>query len=383
MVVVGGGVIGLGIAWRVAQAGPSVAVVDDARRERASWAAAGLLAPVGEVDGGAAGHEALVELNLRSARRYPSFVAELEAAAGMSVAYRPGGSLVVAGDAAGEATLDELFRYQRDHGLDATRLTTEQCRSAEPALAAGLAGGLLVADDRQVENRRFEEALRRAGRAAGVELIAGRVDGLELGGGRVTGVRLADGTALAARTVVLAAGCWSGNVDGLPAGVLPPARPLKGQILRLRTDPAAPLIGRNVRGLLPETSIYLIPRADGELVVGATVEECGFETSVTAGAVHELLGAGRALVPDLDRAELVECWAGLRPGSPDDAPLLGPSALDGLVIATGHGRQGILLTPVTADAIAEVVTGGGVPAHLAAFRPSRFADTASSIAAHA
>lgn len=368
--VVGGGVIGLAVAWRVASAGLAVTVVDDARRERASWAAAGMLAPVTEVH---YGEEPLLELNLRSAAQYPTFVARVEAASGMTVGYRPCGTLVVAGDVDDNAVLEDMFLYQRRLGLAVTRLRARDCRACEPALSTGVRGGILAEDDHQVDNRRLEEALRRAARRVGVELIAGRVTELVSKGGRVDGVRLGDGTTFQAGTVVLAAGCWSGHLGGVPEGLLPPVRPLKGQILRLRTDPAAPLVGRTVRGLVRGTSVYLVPRSDGEVVVGATVEEQGFDATVTAGAVHELLRAARELVPGVDEAALAECWAGLRPASPDNAPLLGPSRLDGLILVTGHGRNGILLTPVTADGIAEVVTTGHVPDHLVPFRPDRFA----------
>lgn len=368
VVVVGGGVIGLAIAWRAAAAGSSVALVDDARRERASWAAAGMLAPATEVHHG---EEALLELGLRSAARYPGFVAELEAAAGMAVGYRPCGTLVVAADGDDHAVLEDLFDHQRRLGLDVTRLRARQCRELEPGLGTGVRGGILAAGDHQVDNRRLEEALRRAARRAQAELVTQRVASLELRGDRVDGVRLGDGTRLVARTVVLAAGCWSGCVGGLPDDVVPPVRPLKGQILRLRTDARARLLDRCVRGLVRGAPVYLVPRADGELVVGATVEEQGFDTTVTAGAVHELLRAARALVPAVDEAALGECWAGLRPASPDNAPLLGPSPLDGLVIATGHGRNGILLAPATADGVAGLLASGRVADHLVAFRPDR------------
>lgn len=370
VVVVGGGVIGLGVAWKAASAGLTVSVLDDARRERASWAAAGMLAPVTEVH---YGEDALLGLNLRSATQYPSFVADLEAASDMTVGYRPCGTLVVAGDSDDNAALDELYHHQLRLRLAVTRLRGRECRSYEPALTPSVRGGILADGDHQVDNRRLESALRRANLRAGVQLVNGSATRLECHSDRVEGVRLSDGNLLKAPTVVLAAGCWSGQLGGVPEGLLPPVRPVKGQILRLRTDPAAPLLGRTVRGLVRGTWVYLVPRSDGELVVGATMEEQGFDATVTAGAVHELLRAARELVPGMDEAVLEECWAGLRPASPDNAPLVGPTALPGLVMATGHGRNGILLTPVTAEGVTQVLTGGGLADHLVPFGPDRFA----------
>jgi glycine oxidase len=175
--------------------------------------------------------------------------------------------------------------------------------------------------------------------------------------------------------VVLAAGCWSRELGGLAAELLPPVRPVKGQLLHLRGAAADPLCRRNVRGL----EVYVVPRADGRVVVGATVEEQGFDSRVTAGAVHELLRAALELLPDVAELELVETVAGLRPGSPDNAPLLGPAGVDGLVVATGHYRNGILLAPVTAEAVAELLATGQVPAAIAPFSPARLqAGTARS-----
>jgi len=370
VVVVGGGVIGLGVAWKAASAGFTVSVVDDARRERGSWAAAGMLAPVTEVH---YGEDALLGLNLRSAAQYPAFVAQLEAASDMTVGYRPCGTLVVAGDTDDNSALDELYHHQLRLGLAVTRLRGRECRSHEPALTPSVRGGILADGDHQVDNRRLEGALRRASLRAGVHLVNGSATRLECHSERVEGVRLSDGTLLQAPTVVLAAGCWSGQLAGVPEELVPPVRPVKGQILRLRTDPGAPLLSRTVRGLVRGTSVYLVPRSDGELVVGATMEEQGFDATVTAGAVHELLRAARDLVPGVDEAVLVECWAGLRPASPDNAPLVGPTALPGLIMATGHGRNGILLTPVTAEGVTQVLTGGDLPDHLIPFAPDRFA----------
>jgi glycine oxidase len=385
VVVVGGGVVGLGVAWRAAQAGMAVTVVDPAPGRGASWAAAGMLAPVTEVH---YGEQALLRLNLAAADRWPAFAAELEAAAGAPIGYRRCGTLTVARDADDNAALEDLYQFQLRCGLEVERLRSRDCRRLEPGLAPSVRGGVLAPGDHQVDNRAMAGALATACERAGVRLLAGKVAELAVDGDRVTGVVLADGAApapggaaaaawqavagggrLAAGTVVLAAGCWSRDLGGLAAELLPPVRPVKGQLLHLRGPAGDPLCRRNVRGL----EVYVVPRADGRVVVGATVEEQGFDARVTAGAVHDLLRAAFELLPDAAELELVETVAGLRPGSPDNAPLLGPAGVDGLVVATGHYRNGILLAPVTADAVAELLATGRVPAAIAPFRPDRHA----------
>jgi glycine oxidase len=374
VVVVGGGVIGLGIAWRAAQAGMAVTVVDPSPGRGASWAAAGMLAPVTEVH---YGEQALLRLNLAAADRWPAFAAELEEAAGAPIGYRRCGTLTVARDADDNAALEDLYRFQLRCGLQVERLRSRDCRRLEPGLAPSVRGGVLAPGDHQVDNRAMADALQAAGERAGVRLLLGRVAELLVDGERVTGVTLAGGASLPAGTVVLAAGCWSRDLGGLAAELLPPVRPVKGQLLHLRGPAADPLCRRNVRGL----EVYVVPRADGRVVVGATVEEQGFDARVTAGAVHDLLRAALELLPDVAELELAETVAGLRPGSPDNAPLLGPAGVDGLVVATGHYRNGILLAPVTADAVAELLVSGRVPAAIAAFRPDRRAAAGGGAAA--
>jgi glycine oxidase len=365
-VVVGGGVIGLGIAWRAARAGMTVTVVDDAPGRGASWAAAGMLAPVTELH---YGEDELLALNLASAARWPGFAAQVEEASGQPVGYRPGGTLAVARDADDNAALEDLYRFQVRCGLDVQRLRSRECRQLEPGLHPGIRGGVLAAGDHQVDNRALVRALLVACERAGVRLVQGRVAELATQGDRVTGVVLDNGETLSAGTVVLAAGCWSGGLGGLAAEALPPVRPVKGQLLYLRGPADQPLCSGNVRGL----EVYVVPRGDGRVVVGATVEEQGFDTRVTAGAVHDLLRAAMELLPDVAELELVETVVGLRPGSPDNAPMLGPAGPEGLVVATGHYRNGILLTPVTADAVAELLATGQVPELIAPFGPQRFA----------
>lgn len=366
VVVVGGGAVGLGVAWRCAAAGASVRVVDSSGGRGATWAAAGLLAPVTEVH---YGEEPLLALNLESSARYPSFVAELEEASGGSTGYRQCGTLMVALDADENRALDELYRFQSSLGLEVRRLTGRDTRAEEPGLAPNVRGGILVEGDHQVDNRALLGALRAACERAGVEMVADTVKAVEVAHGRVEAIVTAAEGALACGTVVLAAGSWSGSVEGLPPDAVPRVRPVKGQLLHLKGDVLA---RRNLRGV----DAYLVPRADGRLVVGATVEERGWDTTVTAGAVFELLRAAYELLPGTAELELTEAVAGLRPGSPDNAPLIGPSSVEGLLLATGHYRNGVLLTPVTADAIAAMVTGEGVPPWAEPFLPTRFGSAA-------
>jgi glycine oxidase len=252
--------------------------------------------------------------------------------------------------------------------LSSQPLTSRECRAVEPLLAPSVRGGLLVAGDHQVDNRRLVGALLIACDRAGV--VVERVPAREIVVERDAVVGVDE---FRAPVTVLAAGCWSGDLKGLPSEAVPQVRPVKGQILRLRDDVAHPLITRNVRATVRGRPIYLVPRENGEIVLGATMEELGFDQTVTVGAVSELLSDARELLPGVSELALVETTAGLRPGSPDNAPMLGPTVVPGLALATGHYRNGILLTPVTADVIAEYLATGQTPPEYAAFDPRRFA----------
>ncbi|TQF05784.1 glycine oxidase ThiO [Kitasatospora acidiphila] len=371
VLVIGGGIIGLGLAWRTAQRGLSVTVVDPAPGGGAARVAAGMLAPVTELQ---YGEEPLLHLGIASNTRYADFCQELTAATGLDTGYRATGTLAVALDADDKAELSELHAFHQRLGLDSRWLTGREARKLEPMLAPGVRGGLHVADDHQVDGRRLSTALLRACELAGVTLHRAEAVELLVEGDRAHGVRLSTGERVTGGQLVLAAGPRSHQLPGLPDGVLPAIRPVKGQILRLRIPPAyGPFLSRNVRAVVRGGHLYLVPRADGELVIGATVEEQGYDTTVTAGGVYELLRDAHELVPGITELPLVESSAGLRPGSPDNAPLLGPTALPGLVAATGHYRNGVLLAPVTADLIAEYLATGTVPALAAPFSPSRFA----------
>ncbi|MFI9261040.1 glycine oxidase ThiO [Streptomyces sioyaensis] len=373
VLVLGGGIIGLVTAWRAAGRGLTVAVADPAPGGGAARVAAGMLAAVSELH---YGEQTLLGLNLASARRYPEFTEELEEAGGQRIGYRRCGTLAVALDADDRAHLRELHALQIRSGLDSQWLTGRECRRLEPMLAPGVRGGLRVDGDHQVDPRRLASALLVACERAGVDFHRSRAARLTVAGGRATGAELADGTRLSAGQVVLAAGSESGRLAGVPDGVLPPVRPVKGQVLRLRL-PEVPagspaFLSRTVRAVVRGGPLYLVPRASGELVVGATSEELGWDTTVTAGGVYELLRDSHELVPGITELPLVETCAGLRPGSPDNAPLLGPTELPGLQLACGHFRNGVLLTPVTGDAMAESLATGSLPEVARPFSPARF-----------
>ncbi|MGH2706493.1 MAG: glycine oxidase ThiO [Actinomycetota bacterium] len=369
-IVVGAGVIGLAIAWQASQQGQRVLVVDrDDPPRGASWVAAGMLAPVTEAS---FGEERLLALNLESARRYPAFVAGLEQASGMSLASPVPGTLFVALDRDRLEALHRLHEFQRSLGLEVEWLTGIECRRREPSLHSSTRAGVLVRGDREIDPRRLGRALRIAlERSGGWVRVGVEVTEILVEDERATGIRLAGGEQLAAHTVVLAAGSWSGLIRGVPADVTAALRPVKGQILRLRPRMRAggePL----TRHIIRTDEVYLVPRRDGELVVGATVEEQGFDTAITAGAVYELLRAADEAAPGIRELELAEASAGLRPATPDNAPLLGPTSIQGLVAATGHYRNGVLLTPVTADAIARLLVTGELDEVATPFSPGRF-----------
>lgn len=372
VLVVGGGVIGLACAWRAAREGATVTVVDPAPGGSApggaSQVAAGMLAPVTEV---AYGEQELLRLTIRSARQWPAFAAELEAAGEVAVNHRAHGTLLVGFDPDDARALDELRAFQLELGLDVERLRGRACRAREPLLSPRVRAGLLTGEDHQVEPRRVVAALLAALEAAGGRLRRDRAAAIDHDGSRVRGVVLDDGSLLAAPRVVLAAGCWSGRLDGLPAEVVPPVRPVKGQVLELRRREGESDLGATVRGLVQGRSIYLVPRGGGRVVVGATQEERGEDTTVTAGATRVLLDDAARVVPAVDELELTRTLVGLRPATPDNRPLIGPTALEGLLLATGHHRHGVLLTPVTADAIAAWLAGRDPEPVLAVADPQR------------
>jgi glycine oxidase len=380
VLVVGGGIIGLAVAWRAQQRGMTVTLLErDECGQATSRVAAGMLAPVMEVEFGEAGRRVL-GLGLRSAELWPSFAEELAAASGVEVALLRTGALFLARDEDEARELERQLAFRESLGLRVARLRASEARELEPALAPKVRLALSAPDDHAVDPRAALAALRGACERAGVRIRErARVQSVELDGAsrRVTGVRLEDGERSCAAAVVLAAGPWSGDLAGLPPGTGMPVRPVKGQILRLR-DPAGPgLVRRAVRF----EGGYLLPRGDGRYVLGGTVEERGFDLAPTAGAAYEMLREVHELVPGVSELEIEELSVAVRPGTPDNAPAVGPGALEGLIWATGHYRNGILLAPLTAELVAGVLEHASAPGSpeplLAACDPLRFAAAAA------
>jgi glycine oxidase len=341
--VVGGGVIGLAVAWRAAQRGLRTLVLDAG--EDGAWRyAAGMLAPVTEAE---FGERALLDLGLRAAAGFPDFCAELEQASGRDPGLRRTGTLVVARDRDEAEELERLYAYRQELGLAVERLRPSGARRAEPALAPTVRLALDVPGDGAVDPRR---------------LVASLSDAVEAAGGEIRRERVTDPTTLAARQVVVAAGAWSGKLGSLPV------RPVKGQIMRLRDPHGQDLVTRTIR----TREGYLVPRGEGRYVLGATVEERGWDTAPTAGATHELIRDLAEVVPGVLELEIEELGAGLRPGTPDNLPVIGEAG--GLIWATGHYRNGILLADVTAHAVAQILAGDGLPEWAAACDPARFSE---------
>lgn len=374
-VIVGGGVIGLCCAWRLAQGGAKTVVLDRAEPPAgATRVAAGMLAPIGEL---AFGEPELLRMTIAAAEIYPDFVAELEAASELGSGYASHGALHIALDRDEAAELRRIHDLQRSLGLGAEWLPPRRCRELEPGLTPSFNGGVHAPDEAAIDPRRMTAALLAALAAEGVEVRSGTdVVAPVLDGERLEGVRTGAGEELLASHVVLATGAWAGAESWLPESARPPVRPVKGEILELRSPGGEVPCER----IVASERVYLVPRPGGRLIVGATTEERGFDATVTAGGVHELLREAYRLLPDVAEMELVESMAGLRPGTPDNLPLIGPGALDGLVLACGHYRNGILLAPITGEAIAALLTGEPLPAPLAAAAPvsSRFRANMSS-----
>jgi glycine oxidase len=368
--IIGAGVVGLGIAWRLAARGVSVAVFDRGEAGKgATHAAAGMLAACSEAE---PGEEALVALGRESQARWPGFAAELQQASGIDVDLRREGTLLLALTSDDQARLHHHLAFQQTLGLPLAWISAAETRRREPHLAGKLAGAVWSPEDHQVDNRKLAAALRVAAEKAGAGIHEHRpVAEISNRGGRVDGVILADGQKIAADVVVLAAGAWSRGIAGLAPELRPPVRPIKGQMLALRMDPSAPLLTH----VLWAPGVYLVPRLDGRLIAGATVEEKGFDMSLTAGGLLTLLEAAWRAVPAIEELPVDEMWVGHRPGSRDDAPILGPAPLEGLIYATGHHRNGILLAPVTADAVARLVLDGKVDPAIRPFGIERFALT--------
>jgi glycine oxidase len=383
-VFVGGGVIGLAGAWRAAQAGARVCVLERAEPPAgATNVAAGMLAPVSELSHG---ERDLLAMMLASGALWPDFVAEVEAASGVETGFRATGALHVALDRDEAGELRRRHELQQELGLEAEWLTPTRCRDLEPGLTPTFVGGILAGGEGSVDPRALARALAAALREAGGELRTGTqvVDGL-WDGERLVGVRTAPSQTqphvlsnpvgdkglrvdVHCDAVVLCNGAWSGQTSWLPAEARPKVRPVKGEVIELRPREGDPAPAERI---IASERIYLVPRTDGRLIAGATQEERGFDTTVTAGGVHELLREAYRVLPDIAEMELIGMVAGLRPGTPDNLPIVGRGAIDGLVLATGHFRNGIMLAPITADAVAATLAGESVPPPMAAADPAR------------
>lgn len=385
LIVVGAGAIGLSCAWRCAQAGMSVLVIE---REQpgagASGIAAGMLAPVTEAT---FGEQPLLELNLEARAQWPAFAAELEELTALPTGYSDCGALVVAADRDDTEELRRLHAFQVELGLDAEWLSPRVAREREPALSPRIGGAIYAPQDGQVDPAAVVRALASAFKAVGGELRTGlEVTGIDTAGGRVGGVEVVpvDGDphpdqlrvaglderqTIPATAVLVAAGAWSAEGALATEASAPPIRPVKGQLLELRVRrgyrPPARHIVRTPR-------CYLVTRPDGRVVLGATQEEQGFDTAITADGVHRLLEAAWEVLPDAGELELVAARAGLRPGTPDNAPAVGSGDIEGLLWATGHHRNGVMLAPSTGRAIAELLADGELPAAFRAFAADRF-----------
>ena len=370
VLIVGGGTIGLAIGFELVRGGTHVTIFERDRAGRGtSYQAAGMLAPDAEIE---FEERELYEFNRESLRRWPDFADRVEAAGGQSVDYRDEGTLIVADDRDAAEALERLYEFQQDQGLNVEWLTGEEAREIEPFVAPRLSAAVFAPSDHQVDNRRLVEALRTAFKAEGGTLHEDTPVDAVVPNADTPAVRTADGERVVGDRVVVAAGVWSRELDGLEPDAVPPVRPVKGQMIQMRRKRPFDL-QHVVRG--PEA--YLAPKSDGRVVMGATNEEMGFDTTVTAGGLYDLLEGGWEVVPGIRDLPVEETWAGLRPATRDHAPLLGKTAAPGIVMATGHYRHGILLTPITAEEIARLIRTGETSDWLKPFSPLRFSEAGS------
>ena len=372
VVVVGAGVVGTTAAWVAARdhVAREVVLVDPDPGSGASWVAGGMLAPITEAW---PGERDLLELGAASLARWPAFAAAVEHASGRSVGLRRAGTLAVVVDAADREDLDRVVEHLRAWGRDAERLTGRETRRREPSLGPAVRAGLAVPDDLAVDNRLLLAALRAAAERAGVVVRTEPVARVAESGGAVSGVELASGERLVAGRVVVAAGAWSASLHPALDGLV---RPVKGEILRVRARAGSlPPPTRTVRAAVAGRAVYAVPRDGGRLVLGATQYEAGFDADVTVGGVRDLLADTERVLPGIADYALEEAAASFRPGTADNLPVLGavPGAPEGLLACFGHGRNGILLTALTADVVAALLAGRPVPDGSTAAAASRLA----------
>jgi glycine oxidase len=367
VLIVGAGVAGLAIGWRLAQAGIAVEILERGLAGRgATWASAGMIAPGAEIGE----RSSAIAQYARNARaKWPRFAAELEAASGQCISYRESGSLLTAESAERARVLETQAPKLAQEGVAAAWLFADALRAREPLLSPDLLGALHIADDAQVDNRALGDGLRIAAAKAGAairELC--EVRSLVVHEGRALAVLTADGTHHEADRIVLACGAWMNLIGGTGPEILPPVRPVKGQMVACEPPAGTAL----PQALIWGEGVYLVPRG-GRLFIGATVEHASFDTSVSCEARDWLLGAAARLIPSLVQWRVAEMWAGLRPHTPDDAPVLGATATSGLFVASGQFRNGILFAPAVGDTLRDVILEQASPPGLDAFDPRRFA----------
>src|SRR2546426_3222841 len=370
--IAGGGVIGGSIAMELARAGLRVAVFDRQKPgQEASWASAGIISPAPENPG----MIATVELGKKSAALYPEFVALVEEISGQSAGFRPKGTLEALFSHDTKAELSTIIAVHHGLGLKAEPLRAEDARELEPALSEEVEAAVLRPEEASIDNRALTAAILEAAQRSGAEIFSGNgVKAIWREGNRCAGLILQN-ERVEAKWTIIAAGCFSATIDGIAPHA--PVRPAKGQMVALRADDL------EIDRVLWSEKIYLVPRNDGRIVAGATVEHAGFDKRVTAGGIEKILSSAIELAPGLANARIEETWAGLRPDSPDHLPILGPTDIDGLLMATGHFRSGILLTPITARLIREWITEQRVSADWDRFSPLRFSAAATDAARHA
>ena len=373
ILIIGGGVIGLGIGWQLAKAGAAVTIHESGQAGRgASWAAGGMLGPIAEAH---SDELTLLELSNQSLARYPGWVDELETETGMSIGYRSEGTLIIGIGSDETDQLRHTYAFQQELGLNVEWLSGQEAREIEGALSPYVTAAIRCETDHQVDNRLMAQALQHAyQKSGGVLYQNSSVERLVIENGTATGVETQKGFQ-SADVCILAAGCWSGQMRGLPDTITPPVRPVKGQMLALQMQESIRIenVIRTVKTRYP-TPVYLVPRTDGRLVVGATTEELGFDRHLTVGGIYELMRGACEAVPGVYDLPLIETWTGLRPGSSDNAPILGKTPVENLIYATGHYRNGILLTPITAYEISKLILTGETSETIAPFQLDRFSE---------
>ncbi len=363
--IIGGGIIGLSAGWFLARRGQQVTIFErDTAGRAASWVAAGMLAPVSEFG---FENEAFLELGRRSMKLYPEFLEQLSADSGVSVELDTRGTLVVGFNRDDTERIRRIYIFREDVGLPVRWLTGTEAREIEPLLSPKTSAAMWIPDDHQVDNRVLVDALKMAFVKAGGTLLENTpVENIRCENGRFAAIVTAEGEHPAG-TAVLAAGCWSGKIPGLPADLTPRVRPVKGQIVSLKTDASY-----SFAHVIRAPDAYVLPKSDSRVLIGATEEEMGFDNAATAGPVMRLIERAWEAVPSIYDLAIESIDVGLRPGTRDHEPLLGESGVDGLILATGHYRHGILLAPVTAQVVCDALENTRPPSWLVPFAPSRF-----------